>query len=128
MKRFPFLVMTTALATFAALLAPSAASATDAKAGSDAFAVHCAECHSVKEGKNKKGPSLFAGFGRKAGALADFAYSDAMKASGISWNAEQLDAYLALPKKALPGGKMKYDGLPDAKARADLIAYLATLR
>jgi cytochrome c len=113
----------------AAALLPGAAHAVgDAKLGADLFAEHCSECHSLKEGKNKKGPSLFAGFGRKAATVPDFAYSDALKASGIVWTPEALDPYLALPKKAVPGGKMKYDGLPDAKARADLIAYLATVR
>ncbi len=100
----------------------------DAKVGAGVYAENCAECHSTKEGKNKKGPSLFASFGRKAGAIGDFAYSDALKASGKVWTADQLDAYLTLPKKAIPGGKMKFDGLPDAKARADVIAYLATLK
>jgi cytochrome c len=110
------------------LIAGSALATGDARHGSDVFAEHCSECHSAKEGKNKKGPSLFSGLGRKAATVPDFSYSDALKASGIVWSAEQLDTYLALPKKAVPGGKMKYDGLPDPAARADLIAYLATLR
>ena len=112
-----------------ATLMPAAVSASgDVQHGTDVFAEHCAECHSLKEGKNKKGPSLFAVFGRKAASLGDVSYSDALKASNIVWSAEQLDVYLTLPKKALPGGKMKYDGLPDAKARADLIAFLATVK
>jgi cytochrome c len=110
------------------LLASAAAQAAgDVRLGADLFAEHCAECHSLKEGKNKKGPSLFAGFGRKAASVPDFVYSAPMKASGIVWTAEALDPYLALPKKAVPGGSMKFDGLPDAKARADVIAFLATL-
>ncbi len=111
-----------------ALSVGAAHAAGDVKRGSDVFAEQCAECHSVKEGKNKKGPSLFASLGRKSAALDGFAYSDAMKASGIVWSADRLAAYLEDPKKAVPGGKMKYDGLPDAHAREDLIAYLATLR
>jgi cytochrome c len=112
-----------------AALLPVAASANgDVQHGSDVFAEHCAECHSLKQGKNKKGPSLFGAVGRKAASVADVSYSDALKTSSIVWSAEQLDAYLALPKKAVPGGKMKYDGLPDPKARADLIAFLATVK
>jgi len=110
------------------LAAAPARAASDPKLGADLFSEHCAECHSVKDGKNKKGPSLFAIVGRKSAAIGDFAYSDALKASGIGWTADQLDAYLAQPKKLVPGGKMKYDGLPEAKDRADLIAYLATVR
>ena len=48
-----------------------------------------------------------------------------MKAAGYAWTPELLDAYIALPKKAVPGGIMKFDGLPEAPARADLIEYLS---
>lgn len=99
----------------------------DAKAGEDVFATHCAECHSLKSGKQKKGPSVFGIVGRKAGLIAGFDYSDALKSSGLVWTSPALDAYITLPKKAVPGGRMKYDGLPDPKARADLIAFLGTL-
>jgi cytochrome c len=51
-----------------------------------------------------------------------------MKAAGITWAAEKIDAYIAAPRKVVPGGKMKYDGLADAAARSDLIAWLSTLR
>ncbi|WP_028312811.1 c-type cytochrome [Derxia gummosa] len=111
-----------------AAIATPALAAGDAKLGADLFSEHCAECHSLKEGRNKKGPSLFASVGRKAGQIGDFSYSDALKASGITWTPEQLDAYLKAPKQAVPGGKMKYDGMAEAKDRADLIAYLATVR
>lgn len=101
----------------------------NAAAGQDVFAEHCAECHSVKEGKHKKGPSLFATLGRPAASLPGFAnYSAALKASGKTWTAPTLEAYITNPKAAVPGGTMKYDGLDDPKARADLIAYLATLK
>jgi cytochrome c len=103
-----------------------AAHAADPGHGRDVFAEECAECHSVREGKNKKGPSLFAVVGRKAGTVADFNYSEAMKASGIAWSPERIDAYVAAPRKVVPGGKMKYDGLASAPDRADLIAYLAS--
>jgi cytochrome c len=106
----------------------SAQAAGDVKVGADLFAEHCAECHSLKDGKNKKGPSLFSSAGRKAAAVPDFVYSDAMKASGITWTADKLDAYLTLPKKLVPGGTMKYDGMADPKGRADVIAYLSTVR
>jgi cytochrome c len=125
----PRLSLSRQLCAALALLAGASHSfAADLKAGADVFAVHCAECHSLKEGKNKKGPSLFGAFGRKAGTLSDVAYSDAMKASALTWTAQALDTYLSAPKKAVPGGKMKYDGLPDAQARTDLIAYLATVK
>lgn len=101
----------------------------DAKRGADVFAEECGDCHSSVPGKNKKGPSLTGINGRKAGSVADFAgYSDAMKESGIVWAPERIDSYIAAPKKVVPGGKMKYDGLPDAHARTDVIAYLMSLK
>jgi cytochrome c len=99
----------------------------DATHGASVFAQECAECHSMKAGKNKKGPSLFGVVGRQGASIADFSYSDALKQAGLSWTPEQLDAYIAHPKKVVAGGKMKYDGLDDAAARADLIAYLASI-
>jgi cytochrome c len=60
--------------------------------------------------------------------VADFAYSDPMKQSGITWTPDKIDAYITRPKKLVPGGKMKYDGLDDAAARADVIAYLLSLK
>ncbi|HOB46328.1 MAG TPA: c-type cytochrome [Zoogloea sp.] len=109
-------------------LSLQAHAAGDVEKGKDVFSTECAECHSVREGKNKKGPSLFAVVGRKAATVADATYSDALKASGILWSPDKVDAYVTAPKKLVPGGKMKYDGLASAAERADLIAYLATLR
>lgn len=97
--------------------------------GADVFAEECGDCHSVTPGKNKKGPSLSGVVGRNAGTLAGYSgYSDAMKQAGFAWNAERLDAYIAQPRKAVPGGRMKYDGLADAKSRAELIDYLGSLK
>ena len=94
--------------------------------GAALFATHCAECHSLKEGKNKKGPSLFGTFGAKAAQREGFAYSDALKNTALVWNADTLSRYLANPKAVVPGGKMKYAGLESAEERANLIAFIAT--
>ena len=104
------------------------AQAADVAKGGDVFAEECAECHSVREGKNKKGPSMFGVVGRRAATVPDASYSDALKGSGLTWTSDKLDAYLAAPKKFVPGGKMKYDGLVGAAERASLLSYLATLR
>ncbi|MCW5614403.1 MAG: c-type cytochrome [Rhodocyclaceae bacterium] len=105
-----------------------ARAAGDAARGADVFAQECAECHSPKEGKNKKGPSSFGVVGRRAASLPDFVYSEALKQSGITWSTERLDAYIANPRGVVSGGKMKYDGLESGRDRTDLLAYLATLR
>ena len=111
------------------MLACPFARAGDANAGSDVFKTECAECHSIKEGRNKKGPSLFGVVGRKAASLPDYSYSDALRArSDWTWTPEQLHSYLSQPaKQANPGTKMKYEGLTDAKALDDLISYLGTV-
>jgi cytochrome c len=116
----------TNLVTFSLLLSISlsAQGAGDIKAGAKIFSDECSECHSMKEGKNKKGPSIFGLVGRKAGTLSDYDYSDAIKSSGIVWNSEKLNAYITSPQKMLPAGKMKYDGLSNEKSRQDLITYL----
>lgn len=101
----------------------------DIQRGMNLFAQECADCHSIKLGKNKKGPSLFGILGQPAASAQGFSrYSEALKKSGVVWTPEKLDAYIANPKKAVAGGKMKYDGLDNAKDRADLISYLQSLR
>jgi cytochrome c len=101
----------------------------DAKVGVKVFSAECSECHSTKEGRNKKGPSLFAVLGRKAAGLPGVDYSESLHKTGWTWNEETLRAYLSKPaKEANPGSKMKYDGLRDAQALEDLIAYLTTVK
>lgn len=100
----------------------------DAGRGEGVFQQECAGCHSVKENRNKMGPSLFGVVGRQCGSVPDFVYSDALKQAGFAWTPTQLDAYLTKPQQAVPGVKMPYGGLGDARARSDLIAYLSTVR
>ena len=84
----------------------------------------CAACHKLVSGVNDVGPSLFGVFGRKAGELADFRFSPALRRSGITWTPETLDAFIADPQQAVPANRMPYAGMPDAAGRADLVAYL----
>jgi cytochrome c len=101
----------------------------DAVLGAKVFSAECAECHSVKEGKNKKGPTLFATLGRKAATQPGFEYSDELRRTGWTWSQEALRSYLSQPtKKANPGSKMKYEGLSDSKELEDLISYLGTCK
>ena len=95
----------------------------DAARGEKRFE-ECVACHALEKGKESVGPDLHGVFGRKAGEVADFRYSPALKRSGITWSAQTLDTYLADPQKAVPGNRMPYAGLADANERADLIAYL----
>lgn len=85
----------------------------------DVFAP-CAACH-VNGGI---GPSLKGVYGRKAGSLAGFTYSRAMRNAGLTWDDKALDAFIADPQKAIPGTVMPFSGVPDAKQRAEIIGYL----
>lgn len=87
-------------------------------------AARCLACHDLNTGATRLGPSLKGVMGRKAGSLPGYAYSDAMKTRGVSWTPDTLDAYLKSPTTYVKGTKMAFAGLPDAKDRADVIAYL----
>lgn len=108
-------------------LAWTGADAADPQRGADSYDANCAECHSLAHSlKNKKGPGLFGIVGQRAAAVPGFEYSEALKASGITWTPDRLDAYIADPRKLVPGGgRMKFDGVTDPAERADLIAFMA---
>jgi cytochrome c len=84
----------------------------------------CAACHKL-DATNNVGPSLHGIFTRKAGEIADFRYSPAIKRSGIIWTPEALDKFITDPQAMVPGNRMPYAGMADAGDRADLIAYLS---
>lgn len=103
----------------------------DAKKG-EAGAKACASCHSFeKGGANKIGPALFGVADRPKGQAAGFNYSAALKdraAKGEKWDAASLDAFVANPKQYMPGTSMGYAGMADPARRADLVAYLQSLK
>jgi cytochrome c2 len=113
-------------ALIAAFSAP--AYAQDAAAGAQVFRSQCSICHSAQPGRNVIGPSLFGVVGRHSGIIPNFHYSSANQASGLVWNPPTLDRYLSAPRQVVPGTLMSYPGLRDDHERADLIAYLASLR
>jgi cytochrome c len=89
----------------------------------------CAVCHTAKQGDaNRVGPNLFGIVGAKAGQVDGFAYSKAMQDSGIVWTEETLNAYLENPQTFMRGNRMAYAGQRDAQKRADIIAYMKTLK
>jgi cytochrome c len=93
-----------------------------------AFAV-CGVCHKVAAGeKSGIGPNLWAVSGRKAGTLAGFTYSPAMKASNITWSREKIAAFITDPKKVVPGTKMIYPGQKDPKVVAAIADYVTSLK
>ena len=124
MKTIPIWVASAMLA----LTTAGAHSAGDATRGAALFN-RCALCHNNAKGApNKIGPNLFGVVGRRAGTYPGFSYSSAMKTAGFAWTPTKLDAYLAGPQKVVPGNAMPFGGIADATQRADLVAYLATLK
>ena len=119
--------MTNALRATAALsvllLSGAARADGDAVRGEARFQ-DCAACHKLEAGANNVGPSLHGIFTRRAGEIADFRYSPAIKRSGIVWTPETLDKFITDPQALVPGNRMPYAGMANASDRADLIAYL----
>lgn len=116
-------------AAAAALLAFATATSIDAAAspvgdpGRGALIYErCMGCHSIDY--DRVGPHHRGLFGRPAGSVAGFDYSDAMKRSGIVWSEATLDKFLASPRGFVPGTRMGFAGIPDDQERADVIAYL----
>jgi cytochrome c len=103
---------------------PAPYSGGDIANGETKFAV-CKSCHTLGQGgPNLTGPNLFGIFDRKAGTLAGFNYSDAMKAQSFAWDPQHLDSWLTDPKAMVPNTKMTFPGYKDPKDRIDVIAYL----
>lgn len=108
----------------AAMLMASSGTATaggDAIHGQVLYKTMCMSCHSIDY--NGVGPAHKGVFGRKAGGVADYSYSPAVKASPIVWSEKTLEQWLTNPEKLIPGQKMGYM-VPSAQDRSDLIAYL----
>jgi cytochrome c len=120
-------LLLTALVAGIACRDASPALAQDTTAGKVVFQSQCSICHSVQQGRNMVGPSLFGIVGRVAGKVPNFHYSPANEASALTWDAATLDRYLTSPSTVVPHTTMTYPGLKDAQRRANLIAYLATL-
>jgi cytochrome c len=112
-----------ALALMTMCAAAPVLAAGDPAAGQKVFN-KCKTCHEADQAKNKVGPNLVGLFGRKAGSVADFKYSDAMKNSNVVWSETTVAEYVTKPKEFIPGNKMVFPGLKSDQEVADLIAYL----
>jgi cytochrome c len=113
---------TVALAALCALAGPVAAGSLvgDPARGEQLYEA-CTDCHSLD--KNDVGPRHRGVFGRRAGSLPDYSYSEALKSSNIVWNEETLDEWLTDPQALVSGTKMFFH-LDNAQDRADVIAFL----
>lgn len=120
----PLAALLAAGAVLAALMHMAPARA-DAALGKTQF-VACAACHSTT-GAEGVGPHLNGVFGRKAGSVAGFNYSPAMKGANRTWNAQTLASFLANPQQAVPGNTMPFAGLQDPAQVANIVDYLKSL-
>jgi glucose/arabinose dehydrogenase/cytochrome c2 len=118
------LIVAASLLTVATLPALAA----DAGAGRTFFRAQCALCHSAEpnDGGGAQGPSLGGILGRKA-ASTGFSYSAALKASGLTWDAQTLDRFLAAPTTTVPGSAMVIP-VPKTADRENLLAYFTAVR
>jgi cytochrome c len=106
----------------------SAALAQDATAGEQIFA-KCRICHQIGPGaQNSLGPDLNGVVGRKAGIQPGFDYSDALKASGLTWDQPTLEKWLKAPSALVPGTKMTFAGLNSDRQIANVIAYISQFK
>ena len=101
--------------------------------GRRVFSGTCAVCHSVKDPTapgytQLVGPSLFGVVGAKAGHVADFDYSKAMRESGLTWDDATLNTFLENPQRTVPRTRMAFAGEPDPARREAIISYLKTLK
>lgn len=104
---------------------PAWAQSGEASRGQRVFNQQCRACHTLdKGGAQTAGPNLHGLFGRKAGTGEGYAFSDAMKKSGIVWDDATLTEYNRDPKGKVPGTKMVFNGVKQAGQLADLVAYL----
>jgi len=97
----------------------------DSARGRELYETRCIACHSIDA--DRVGPRHRGLLGRRAGSVAGFDYSPALHSAQFNWDAAMLDRWLANPEATVPGQRMNYQ-VPDARDRADLIAYLATAR
>ena len=97
----------------------------DPAAGEKVFA-KCMACHTIDQGApNGIGPNLYGTVGEDIGkGKGGFAFSDALSGKGGKWTFDNLDKWLTSPKAFAPGTKMTFAGLPDAKDRANVVAFL----
>ncbi|CAL75347.1 Cytochrome c [Bradyrhizobium sp. ORS 278] len=116
------------IVAFATIASDARALDGDPAAGKSIFQRICQNCHSPEIGINKVGPSLWNVVGRQPAAVPDYAYSESMKNNKTPWTAAALDAYIADPRGDVHGVKMYFKGLADAKERADVVAFLSTLK
>jgi cytochrome c len=117
------MILRVTIAAAALLAAAGAARAADPARGQELYA-QCIACHSL-DGENGVGPTLQGVIGRRAGALAEFRYSPAMRRAAVVWDVTNLDRFMADPQTVVRGNRMPFSGIEEASDRADIAAFIA---
>ena len=120
-------LLKSAIIALALSSAEGVSAAQTAPGGETLFRQRCGSCHAVQAGQNRVGPSLHGVFGRRAGAVAGYNYSPALRAWGQNWTAANLERYVAGTRATVPGTKMSIVAPPPAQ-RTEIIRYLQSLR
>lgn len=119
MRKTPYIIAVLILLPLSEVIADG-----DPAMGKRQFAP-CSACHTVEAGgPNKVGPNLHGIIGRAAGLREDFAYSQALKASGVVWTEENLRAWIKKPMDFIAGSKMPFGGYASKKIQDNIISYL----
>jgi cytochrome c len=105
-------------------VANNSVNAADADAGKDAFAKRCSGCHALDS--DKEGPRLRGVFGRKAGTVESFQYSEELRKSGIVWDQPLLTRWLEDPQKVVPNTNMEFRVI-SPEERSAIVTYLKSL-
>jgi cytochrome c len=113
------------LMTASLVMAQSTTTVGSALKGKEIYDARCSACHSVDD--NRVGPMHMGLFGRKAGGVKSYSYSEALRKSKVVWSRDTLTAWLANPEMLIPGQRMGYS-MDNANDRDDVVAYLATLK
>lgn len=117
-----------ALATAPTLAMTPAGEEAMTKAGQVMFEHRCRSCHADDPAKKSYGPSLIGILGRKAAGVEGFAYSDAMKASGLVWDEDTLRKWIADNTGVMPGTRMKHMSITDRNEQDFILSYLKALK
>ena len=121
LSSFSVFVIAMAIITTSGAVSVNAASGGDPIRGKDLFEKRCGGCHSLDS--DKEGPRLRNVYGRKAGSISSFKYSDALKGAQVTWDQASLDKWLISTESVVPDNDMDFH-VQKADERADIIEYL----
>jgi cytochrome c len=96
------------------------------------FEATCTPCHNFSEDGTPdmygQTLNLYGVIGRKAASVPDFDYSEAMRATDRTWDAQSVESFIAAPRQFVPGTRMELPGVPDPEVRRAIIDFISTAK